>query len=273
MQEAGAGGRGGLACAPAIGHQLRGQQIKGVPGASAADHAATGAKDRATGFGGQEHPDGPAALHKDPLYRCLGPHRAAMAFDAPHQGRRHRGTAAEGVIEAGIGFKPLAEQCGHRGGAGVVDLQAGDQEAEELHPVQQEGIAQVATGQRAEGTPQGRQLGCPAQQFQAGATPEGEDAAEAGPQGQKWQGTSGAAEGLDRDQETMPFVRHGGPPQLPQHRQEGIHPHPHPQPTLRQQQIPVVVGHHGHRFPHRPQHLGEGIAGGPAPQATPQGGP
>ena len=153
----------------------------------------------------------------------------------------------------------------------MVDPQAGDQKAEELHPVQQKGIAQVATGQWAEGPAQGRQLGSTAQKFQAGAAAKGEGTAQAGPQGQERQGAGGAAEGLDRLQKAMPFVRHRRSPQVPQHRLEGLHPHPDPQPALRQQQIPMVIGHHRHRFPHRPQHLGQGIGRGPATESTPEG--
>ena len=218
------------------------------------------------------HPHRFAALHQDSLHGGGGAQAAAVAFHAPHQGRRHRRAAADRVVEAGVGFEPLAKQGDHGRGAGVVQLQAGDQEAEQLHPVQQEGIAQMTAGDRPETAPQGRQLRRFCQQSEAVAT-EGEGAAEAGAQGQQRQGADGAAERFDRQQKALPLFRYGGPAQLAQHLQEGLHAHPHPQATLRQQQVPVLIRHHRQGFTHRLEHLGERVGGGPAAQAAPQGGP
>ena len=106
-----------------------------------------------------------------------------MAADAPQQRLHHRRAAAQRVIQPRIGLKPFAKQGGHGGGAGLIQLQSGDQETQHLHPMEQEGILQVAAGDGPKGAAQGRQLARLADQPEALAA-QGGDHAGAGAQGQ-----------------------------------------------------------------------------------------
>ena len=100
--------------------------------------------------------------------------------------------------------------------------------------MEQEGIAQVATGERSEGTPQ---LGQPARLGEQPQTLAAEDGSrsQARPQGKQRQGAGGGAEGLQDPHEAGPFVGGGSSAQVAHHGQEGLQAHTHPQLALGQQ--------------------------------------
>ena len=147
MQKSPAGRRGCTVAAPAGGHPVR-QQRQRAPDIGIAHHL-IGTDAIAIG---ESHPAGAAVLHEDLLHPGLGAQGAAMALETLHQGIHHSRTAPHGVIQAGLGIEPIAEQRGHGRSIRVAHRHAADQETQQVHPVAQEGILQVPIHQWPEGT-------------------------------------------------------------------------------------------------------------------------
>ena len=100
----------------------------------------------------QLNTDGSLTIHQDLLNACSKTQAAAMFFKSSHQGCHHRGTASPGVVKAGLGVKPFAEQRGHRRGIGVGHRHAADQETQQVHPVPEKRVLQMTIHQRPEST-------------------------------------------------------------------------------------------------------------------------
>jgi len=195
---------------------------------------------------------------------------AAVGLQATHQGINHRSTTANGVVEMGLRFKPLAKQRGHGRRVGVSHRHAANQEGEQIHPMAQKGIAEVTIHQRPKGTGEVTHRREMRQQAPA-ALQQLRHAIHPRPQGQQGQSIGSGGNRLKRLHKTPPFGGHLRAAQAAHHSLKIVVANGDAQIPFRQQHIPGAIGNHFDGLPQRAQHLGQGIAAGPTSQTTPEG--
>ena len=149
---------------PASGDILR-QQGERAPDVSVADHSIS--LDQLTAA--QGHASDAISIHlkrSDAAAAAQGP---SMPLETFNESRCDRSTSTDGVIQMGIRLKPLSEQGGHRSGIGIRRRHAADQKAEEVNPVAQKRILEMAihqwtktSCQMTHGREMGQQLTAPA---------------------------------------------------------------------------------------------------------------
>ncbi len=219
---------------------------------------------------GQHHTNGAIILHHHLLHPRPQTQRAAMGLQPPHQGRHHGRTAATGKVKAGFRIKPFTEQGRHRRGVGVSHRHAADQEAEQIHPMAQEGILQMAVHQRAEGTTEMAQGGQVGQQATTAPQQRPQAFEPMGRKRQQGQGVGRCSDRLQHRSEATPFLHHRRPTQVGHHPLKPLRSHTDAQVPLGKQHIPVAIRHHLQGLVQRPQDLRQGIGTRPSAQATPE---
>ena len=182
-------------------------------------------------------------IHDQTVHGATELKLTAMALEASHQCVDDSRTPAHGVVKAGVVTEPFPEQCGHRRSVRVAHRHPADQKAQQVNPVPQERVLEMAIHQGTEGTSevthrrkmfhQPRAL---LQQLPHDIHP--------GAQGKQWKSIGRRCNRLQGLDEPLPFLHGGGAFQMSDGCLEISWTDTDGTVTFRQQDIPIPVLNH-----------------------------